>query len=252
MTLPKINLPLGDNIVSFSTRRGTDSPESPYAGFNACHYTGDTPEHIASCRTQLCHELHLHPDNLIIPKQTHSSTVRIIDRIPFPEDMLCGVDALVTKLPNVALCINTADCAPLLMYDESSGIIAAVHSGWRGTIAGIAVSALQVMVRLGAEPSRIRAAIGPMICSGCFEVGQDVADIFLSKFPHRNTVINGYDKPHIDLAEAIRISLAEAGVDPADISGPPACSRCGANGDFFSARRQGICSGRTLSVIMLR
>lgn len=252
MAIDAIDLHLPDpgRIIAFSTRRNASDPSDPYCGFNVCHYTADSPTHVDSCRNRLCDYLHISRDRLILPRQTHSLNVAIIDKIPFDPASLEDVDALVTRLENVALCINTADCVPILMADPDAGVIAAVHSGWRGTVGEIATRTLTAMQSLGADPAHIHAAMGPSICPDCFEVGEEVAVKFRKAFGP-GVVIDNHTKPHIDLPRAIASRLIKAGLPAANISYPPACSHCNPD-TLFSARRHTINSGRTLSTIMLK
>lgn len=241
-----------EGVTAFSTGRGAADPDKPYDGFSACHYTGDDPARVADCRRRLCDALGITPEALVIPRQTHSARVAVITELPVSEELLDGVDALVTALPSVALAVNTADCVPLVMTDPQAGVIAAVHSGWRGTVERIAAKSVAEMVKAGADPVRIRAAMGPCIGPECFEVGREVADQFEAAFPGGSTVINPAKKgerPHVDLPRAVALTLMEAGVSSEAISMPAACSRCD-HRRFFSARRLGVGSGRTLSVIM--
>lgn len=241
---------LRPSIISFSTLRDSKEPSLPYDGFNACHYTGDSQEHIADCRRMLSDHHGIDQTRLIMPRQTHSANIAVVDRLPMPTEELENIDALVTALPEIALCINTADCVAVVMADVSAGVIAAAHSGWRGTEAEIAVGTLRAMEALGARAERIRVAMGPSICKDCFEVGEEVARRFRGKFPP-GTVIDTLSKPHIDLPRAIASSLTAAGVMPGNIACPTECSHCRPD-RYFSARRQGINSGRTLTVIMRR
>lgn len=252
MMIEKIELFNTDRVTAFSTFRSAETPELNYDGFSICHYTGDSPAHFNACRNALSNELGISKDCLVIPRQTHSSHIAIIDRIPV-EDTACleETDALVTCLHKVALCINTADCVPIVMTDERTGIIAAVHSGWRGTVSGIAAKTVGKMIALGASIDNIKVAMGPSICPGCFEVGNEVAEIFEKEFPGSGCVNRDLNKPHIDLSAAIRHQLGKAGIHRENISQPPLCSHCNPD-TLFSARKQGIDSGRTATVIMLR
>ncbi len=239
--------PSTDKIIAFSTERGEGvDASSPYAGFSICDYTGDTPEHVSECRHALCGHLGIDDSRLIVPRQTHSVNIETVDGTQgkLPD----GVDGLVTATPGVALGINTADCVAVLMADEEAGVIAAVHSGWRGTAGGISTKCLGRMMILGARPERIRVWMGPLICCDCFEVGEGVAAHF-DRYPGAVRRSPGL-KPHVDLGSAIRYNLIEAGVKGENIALPTACSYC-SHDRFFSARRLGIASGRTLSVIML-
>lgn len=240
----RIEYDLGCGITAFSTLRSALSAGEPYSGFSVCHYTGDDPAHTEACRDQLCRGLGIDRSHLVIPRQTHSSEVGVVTEANLDTLNLEGIDALVTAEAGIALCINTADCVPLLMADRKAGVMAAVHAGWRGVVGGIAVKAVRTMESLGAEADRISVAMGPSIGQCCFEVGEEVAARFDEAFVDRSGA-----KPHVDLGLALASQLTEAGLLPERITQPPACSRCN-SGDFFSARRLGIASGRTLSLIV--
>lgn len=232
---------LAPGVTACSVERGDITPDDPYSGFNACHYVGDSTAHVDRCRRQLSSRLGV--NCLIMPRQTHGTDVAIVSSA---SDSFDDTDALVSDKPHVALCINTADCVPLLMADPVARVIAAVHSGWRGTVNQIAARAVETMISLGAKPSRIKAVAGPSICPDCFEVGHEVAGRFAPAH-----VITGHAKPHIDLRQAIADTLIAAGIPATsiDITTAP-CSRC--NPDHWcSARAQGTNSSRTLSAIWI-
>lgn len=238
-------------IEAFSTRRGDNVIVADgYSGFNACDYTGDAPDHIESCRDALCAMLCIDRDNLIIPRQTHSLNVAVIEHIPVNPTSIYDVDALVTTLPRVALAVNTADCVPLLLADVQAGVIAAVHSGWKGTVGRIVARAIDKMVSLGADVSRIVAAMGPCICGNCFEVGDEVIEQFRAAgLASDRIILTREPRSHVDLPQACRATLLECGLRGDNIVMPKMCSRCNPE-RYFSARRMGINSGRTLSVII--
>ncbi|MDE7411992.1 MAG: peptidoglycan editing factor PgeF [Paramuribaculum sp.] len=250
MTLEKIEYQLGRRVTAFSTLRGECDESDPYGGFSVCDYTGDAAVHVAECRAALCRDLGVTPDRLILPRQTHSARVAVIRDMPdIPS--LDGVDALVTDIPGVALGINTADCVPVLLADDEAGVIGAVHSGWRGTVAKISAEAVKAMVTAGADVKRIKAVIAPSICFYCYEVGQEVADEFLRVFSYSPELIDrSQSKPHVSLAAAVFATLIDAGLDEDNIEFTDECTLCGDN--LFSARNLGINSGRMVSVIMLR
>ncbi len=244
---------MGEGVTALSTRRGSPEPDNPYSDFNACHYTGDNAAHVASCRERLCHVLGISSERLIIPRQTHSTVVAEVTSGNLQDDF-SGVDALVTALPGVAIAVNTADCVPILLADPVNRVVAAVHSGWRGTVGEIVVSAVGRMVQMGAVADEIRAVTGPSICTGCFEVGYEVASQFEAKWHGQGVVSDEYlgvtGKYHVDLRRACRLSLEAAGIPSRNICDTSPCSRC-APSVYFSARKLGINSGRTLSVVML-
>lgn len=220
-------------IIRYMEKQTGVSAFSTLAGFNVCGYAGADPQQVESDLTRLKEFSGV--GEIFIPRQTHSVCVAR------PGDNLEGVDALVTDCPNQMLCINTADCLPLLLYDPVARVIGAAHCGWRGTVGGIAGRTLHAMTELGARPEHIVAAIGPFISVDRFEVGPEVAEQFPSaariEFPDK--------RPHVDLLEAVRMQLP--GVKILETAG---CSV--SDSRFYSVRRQGrSLPFRTLSVIWM-
>ena len=250
-TLEKIDLlPDCPGVAAVSIARGAHNPDEPYSGFNSCHYVGDDPAHVGTCRRELAAVLGITPDRLVIPRQTHSARVEIVTDASAD---LEGVDALVTDRPGIALCINTADCVPVVLADPDAGVIGAAHSGWRGTVASIAAITVEAMMSLGAHPERIRAAMGPCICGRCYNVGEDVAHQFIEKYgKESDQMVRPNGQYHIDLPQAVRLTLLHAGLKPEHISLPAECSHHTPAGRWPSARRLGIASPRTLTAILLR
>lgn len=213
-----------------------------YSGFSICHYVGDTENHISQCRSSLCYCLGIDEQHLIVPRQTHSTNIAVVDKIPFEQEKLKETDAVVTGMKGVAIGVNTADCVPVILIDEQVPLIAAVHAGWRGAVADIVPKTIERMRSLSAKD--IKAFIGPSICERCFEVGDEVAE----RFPEFAIKRNYGVKPHIDLQGFIMHQLKEAGVECVQKSIP--CTRCNPE-HYFSARAQGINSGRNFSFAIL-
>lgn len=229
-TLPLLK-ELAPEVTAFVTLRG----------FSLCHYTDDDPASVTRCKKALAEALEIDEERLVIPTQTHSVNVASAD------EPLSGVDAVVTDKPNIALCINTADCLPLLMADPQAGVIAAAHCGWKGAAGGIAANTVKRMVAMGASPARIHAAMGPCICPECFEVGEEVA----CRFPEQAVIRKPDTKPHVDLGEAVRMQLLDAGLEAGKITKPAVCTKH--TTDFYSVRREGYSlKQRMASVIVLR
>ena len=199
------------------------------------------------------------PYPVIQGHQVHGSRVAVIDRQWMNREELEGYDAFVTNLPGVALGARTADCVPVLLYDPLHRAVAAVHAGWKGTVLHISQLAIEVMVRqYGCDPSVMKAVIGPAIGPDSFQVGEEVVQFFKEQgFPLDDiwTFNPGYtgvpmaDGHHIDLFKANRWLLEEAGVPAANIKVAGIDSYL--DQTFFSARREGISCGRTVSVIRL-
>jgi polyphenol oxidase len=147
-------------------------------------------------------------------------------------------DALLDNTAGAALAVKTADCVPLLLVDERKQAVAAVHAGWRGTVAGIAQRAVESMrERFGSEPADLHAALGPAIGECCYEVGPEVAAHFGRE-----------ERTHIDLVEANRGQLLAAGLSASRIYAAGLCTMCRAD-EFHSYRRDREAAGRMYSFI---
>lgn len=249
-----------EGVMAFSTTRGEVDRRNAYSCVNLCDYVGDDALRVLDSRITLAMQLGVDLDDLVMPRQTHSCRVAVIDEafrsmdIDKQEEALDGVDALVTSLEGVVIGVNTADCVPIVLADEMAGVIAVAHAGWRGTVGRIAQVVVKEMCRQGASPDHIQATMGPSICQDCFEVGDEVVAEFKQAHFDLDTIVKrnaDTGKAHIDLRAANRDVLEDAGV-PADyIVVSRHCSRC-EHERFFSARRLGINSGRTFTGIYRR
>ena len=223
-----------------TTRHGGISPE-PFASLNLGHNTSDNPEHVQRNRQILCHRLGIDPSSLVTADQVHGTKVRHVVK----GGHHAGYDAFVTDRANVYLCILTADCFPLLIYDYEHKAAGAVHAGWKGTaanVAGITLGAMQE--RFGTSPSACRAWIGTGISGNAYEVGKEVADRFAGK--HLSISADG--KIMLNLASANLDQLTGAGIPRSSIELSPFCT-AGNNRDFFSHRRENGKTGRMIALI---
>ena len=237
-------------VVGFSTTRHGGCGKGTYASFNCTHYCGDSPEFVKTNRDILVGLLPQKPKELVIPRQTHSTCVRVISS-PSSLCELDEVDAVVTNLPGYCMCISTADCIPILLYDTNRQVVAAVHAGWRGTVGRIVEKTLDTMEAcFGTKGKDVVACIGPGISLEAFEVGDEVYRAFEEAGFEMSRISRRYTKWHLDLWEANRLQLLAHGVDENRIEVASVCTyhQCD---DFFSARRLGIRSGRILSGVML-
>ena len=155
-------------------------------------------------------------------------------------------DGLVTDVRGLVLSVVAADCALVLLADSEAGVVGACHSGWRGTVAGIAGQTVAAMARLGAEPARIVAALGPCISAQAFEVGEEVAAAFDASAVSRRPE---WPRPHVGLRADLVRQLGEAGVS--DVETNEACT-VGDNDRFFSYRAESGTPGRMLGFVGLR
>ncbi len=183
------------------------------------------------------------PDHPIRARQVHSDRVVKVDGA-WPGEPP-EADALITNRPGLMLSVRTADCLPILIADGRNKAVAAIHAGWRGTVAGIAVKTVAALRgEYGSRPEDLWAAIGAGIGNCCFEVGPEVTEQFQQFFPERD--MSG--RIRIDLVEANRRQLAGAGIQPGHIRVFNGCTKCGAD-LFHSWRRDGSASGRMTAAI---
>ena len=253
-TMEQLKYNIHPGVTAFSTKR---SGAGKYGGFNITHYCGDTAQHVAHCRTELCRELGITDDRLVLPRQTHGCEVLNIDAAFLSEskerqaERLHGIDAVITTLPRTCIGVSTADCVPLLLCDTQRMVVAAVHAGWRGTVVRITVRCIERMSELyGSKPQDIKAVIAPSIGCDAFEVGDEVHAAFEEAgFPMKE-IATRQAKWHIDLWEANRLQLLACGVPAANIEIAGVCTHT-QHGEWFSARRLGIESGRIFNGIMI-
>ena len=249
---------MGEGVRVFSTTREGGVGVGAYAGFNGTQYCGDNERAVSQARSTLCGELGIAVERLILPHQTHGCDVLCIDEqfmlLPNEElaELLYAKDAVVTDVRNLCIGVSTADCVPVLLYDAVKGVVAAVHAGWRGTVACIVEKCIAAMrERYGVSPTDVRAVIGPSISLDAFEVGDEVYNVFAAAaFPMERIARRMGCKWHIDLWEANRLQLLACGVreESIEVSGVCTYTHCD---EFFSARRLGIKSGRIFSGIMI-
>jgi YfiH family protein len=247
-------------VNGFSTRVGGASP-MPENALNLAGFNEDTAENILENRRRF---LKLFPNEsgewaLAGCWQVHGSEVRLIQSRSEakPAEDARGdtiyCDAIVSNAPGVLVGVKTADCVPILFGDPKTGAFAAVHAGWRGTLATVATKALgRMCAEYGARPGDVRVAIGPAAGSCCYEVGGDVIDGFTNAFPLQD-LFTETRAGHacINLLEANRTQLISAGVETAHIHIAPLCTMCRTD-LFFSYRREKNVHGkvgRLMSVI---
>jgi polyphenol oxidase len=239
----------------FSTRAGGVS-EAPFDALNLGGKWGDEPAAVSENRRRLAAALGV-GGPLYTARQVHGGKVARVRAGDDPEALArVEADAIYTSDPGVALGVFVADCIPMLIADRRTGACAAVHAGWRGTVAGVAPAVVRVLGReLGSRPADLSVAMGPAIGLCCFEVGTDVVAAFvaaLSDFPDAEVVMPSPrgvpGKWHIDLKAANRLLLLGAGVPEEAIDAGPECTCCDRE-RFFSFRRDRDRTGQLMGVI---
>lgn len=233
-----------ENVVAFTTTKQTFESVKP-------RFTGDSPEIFENNRLLLAGKLMIKPEQLVFPRQTHTNCVAEISDIP--ENEIKETDALITTKSGICLCVQTADCVPVLLFDPEVNVISAIHAGWKGTVKKIAGVAVQKMVQdYGSSPKNIIAAIGPSIGPEIYEVGNEVVEEVKKSISNAEILLhkNSSGKYHFNLWEANRQILLETGLKAKNIEILGECSFT-QNHRYFSARKEGIETGRMVSGIMI-
>ncbi len=200
------------------------------------------------------------PYPVIQGHQVHGTEVAIISRPGITREELEGYDAFITDLPGVAIGVRTADCVPILLYAPRNRIIAAIHSGWKGTVQKVAAKTIGILeTRFKTAPEDLLAVIGPSIGPESFQVGEEVVTYFkdagfpLSRIWSFHGTGDGSPMSgghHIDLWQANRWILQECGLRDENIRNPEIDTYT--DPSFYSARREGIACGRNINAIKIR
>jgi YfiH family protein len=237
---PSIFADYPEIIAAMSTRIGGVS-SAPF-DLNLSFSVGDDERNVRRNREMFFGSLGIGLTEIAVPQQVHGSMVLQADapgRYP-------ACDGLVTATPRIFLCVTFADCVPILLYDPKLRVVAAVHAGWRGTVAAVvrlAIHALTDLFRV--SPEDLRVFIGPAADSCCYFVGEDIA----GKFPGDCVRENG-GRWYVDLKKANRRHLVESGIDEEHIEISPFCTISNPS-LFHSYRRERERSGRMMAVIGL-
>lgn len=241
---------------AFSTRLGGVSPAgSPFASLNLGNPSGpiqDDWNHIHENYRRLQAAIGVAGLSRYWVHQVHGDDVAVVHHgRPFESGV--KADALVGDSPAHLLAVRTADCVPILLADRPAGrVVAAVHAGWRGVIAGVVTRAVEAMEALGARRPDIVAAVGPAIGAGAFQVGPEVVAAFRATFAAADGLIrppaNADANPTIDLRGAIGLQLAAAGVSADRVDSTDLCTYSRPD-EFFSHRRDGGVTGRMAALI---
>jgi YfiH family protein len=235
-----------------TTRHGGVSSGS-HESLNLSNKVSDAPGYVEENRKRIAAKLNIALDRMIFPGQCHSDKVNIIGTT-WNQKELTGTDALITNEKDICLCILTADCVPILLFDREKKIVAAVHAGWRGTARRIVSRTIEKMIKeFLVRPEDLMAGIGPAISQSRYETGDEVASQFHFLFHDHPEVLwknpnNG--KIHIDLQQANRVLLLRAGLTEEHIEIKQICTFDHPD-LFFSARRDGPNCGRFGTGIML-
>ena len=246
-------------IHGFSTRSGGVSTGSR-ASMNL-QFRGDSREAVLENYRRFGNAAGFPWERTVLSAQTHTVNILRVTEEDAGKGVIrekdyTDIDGLITDSPNLPLMCFSADCAILFLADRRHRAVGLAHSGWRGTKNRMGFHALSAMRdAFGTAPEDVTAAIGPCICGDCYEVGPEVADAFMESFfgkaAERILKKGAGDRFLLDLWEANRIVLEEAGIPAGQISLPDVCTRCNP-GILFSHRVTGPERGTLGAVLMIR
>jgi YfiH family protein len=222
------------------TTRGGGVSAGPYESLNLSFSVQDEPGAVLENRRRMAASAGGRLADFVFARQVHSGRAQVVtgaDRgrgTLSLDDAIPDTDALVTADPAVVLAILVGDCVPIVLYDPAARVLACVHAGWRGTVAGIGPATLTAMAGLGARPERVLAGIGPAIAPDRYQVGEDVATEVRRYFgpdaeagegddTGADTILrpDGTGRWLLDLWAANRRQLAQAGVPDGQIHVAP-------------------------------
>jgi hypothetical protein len=260
--LPLLAFPFdSDRVTAVVTTRHGGVSTGPYGRLNLGGHVGDEPEAVAENRRRLAAALGV--DRLTIADQQHTATVAVVDgtlagrghdgvadsAAAFP-----GTDAMITNLPDVALTILVADCAPVVLYDPVRRAAGVAHSGRAGTVRGVIPQTIEAMTAtFGSAPADLLIGIGPAIGAASYEIGAAQAAEVTAAFAGAQTRLLTPTRPGhatFDLATAIRCQLRTAGVPAGNVHDLAIDTRTRTD-DFFSDRAARPC-GRFAAIACLR
>lgn len=243
----------------FSTRRGgVSAGKFESLNLGRIDTLGDDPARVAENWRVFGEAVGIDTARFVHGRQVHGNTVRIArrkDAHGIVENAALEADGYVTDEPGLPLAVFTADCAPLLMHDPKNRVIAAVHCGWKPTAKDIVGRAVEAMVSLGAEPTEVRAAIGPCIRRCCFQTGPEVPAAMEEMLLTGASGLYAPDetaagKYRLDLPGVVARRLTECGLTPEHIDDIGLCTMCRSD-RFWSHRTMGMDRGSQASIIML-
>lgn len=265
--VPYISFDLLENIPGilhgFSTKEGGVSTGC-YTSMNLSFDRGDDRQNVLENFERIAGAIGFTTENIVLPNQWHSNNIRIVNKDNIGEGITGSVseddiDGQITNVPGAVLVSYGADCPSLFLVDEADRAIGMIHSGWKGTANDIGGDAVRMMrEQYGTDPEKLKCVIGPSIGPCCYEVGEDVAERFMDRYK----IIAGSDtriirlgnhegKYMLDLWEANRQNLLDAGVKEQNIVVSGLCTKCNPE-LFYSHRRDGADRGTMAGFMMIK
>jgi hypothetical protein len=225
---------------AFTDRHGGVS-SAPFDSLNLGGHVGDDAADVESNRAAVATSLGLPRDRLLFMRQCHGREVAVVDG-PWDGQEAPAVDGLVTATSGVALAALVADCTPVLLADGEAGVVAAVHAGRPGLLAGVVPAAIERMRDLGAR--EIQAVVGPSVCGRCYEVPEELREAAAQVAP-ASVAVSWSGTPAIDVAAGV---VSQLRANDVAVQWVPGCAR--EDSSLFSYRRDGL-TGRFAGIVVL-
>jgi len=227
-------------IFGMSTR--TNPTDHDLFGFNLSYSINDDEQRVEKNRELFLNEIELASEKVAYHYQAHGDTIRIVDTSGFVGES----DALITDQANIGLAITTADCTAIFIYDKRRRVIAGVHSGWKGTAKNILGKTLQILYeKYNSKPEDLFVYIAPSISQKNYEVGEEVAALFGSKYKKESNKKFLLDIPLVNYDILVNHGVPKDQIEKSTL--------CSFDTEFLhSYRRDGDKSGRALGVIAMK
>ena len=213
----------------FSTKLGGVS-KGCWATMNISTTRGDDPEDVEENQRRIARAIGVKPEDMTFTNQTHTTNVAVV-RAEDKGRRFMETDGMITNVPGICLVTFYADCVPLLFLDPVKKVVASSHSGWRGTVNRMGQVTVEKMQKeFNCDPKNILACVGPSICQDCYEVSEDVIDMFRANFRESEYDRLFYAKENgkfqLDLWKANELVLTDAGIRPEHMAVTNVCTCC--------------------------
>jgi hypothetical protein len=235
-------------LIALQTTRSGGVSHEPYSSLNLGINTEDCPQQVHENNLRLCTTVGINPERIVSSEQVHGTEILYAET----PGRYYGYDAFITDRKNLYLCIYTADCYPVLLFDPYHNAVGAVHAGWKGSAGRIVMKTIEHMqTKFNSIPAECFAFIGTGISAEAYEVGPEVAKEFPQKHCQHSTLSQNEKKYMLDLSMVNYQQLIASGIPALNIERSPYCSYRDSD-LFFSYRRDNGKTGRMASIIGIR
>lgn len=246
---------LATNTTHFVTTKLSGYSQGSHSHCNMGFWNGEKTDITQHNRNLLCDHLHIHTNDLFVPREVHGRKAVLIDESFLNKDVsgkkhaLLDADALITTVPGIAVAVSTADCVPIICTDNKT-FVAAIHAGWRGIVSGIIEATLQYIRTK--HDNDLLFMVGPCICGENYEVGEDVWQLFKETFTANECgmILLGQNKekyfPDLRTAATLQIQKSAKNKTICQFSADTYT-----DDRFYSVRKSGPNTGRFLTGLML-